>query len=207
MVNLAACTPGSVLLDPFCGVGQILQEGLLAKADVLGVDTNPWCVKAATENLDWLIREYALGEATFRVLKGDALNLKSIVGSEVNCIVTEPDLGPPLRDLPTVPYAEKIIHKLNPLYSSFLEASFNILKKNGRLVLVTPYLKTRSGKPVTMRIEERAEKAGFIRVFPFGDKAIFGEAINIKENMGRMRFFVDVAERHKTGREIHVFQK
>ena len=31
MVNLSACTPGKVLLDPFCGVGTVLQEALLCK--------------------------------------------------------------------------------------------------------------------------------------------------------------------------------
>ena len=47
MVNLSACTPGKTLLDPFCGVGTILQEALLAKAKVVGMDVNGWCVKAA----------------------------------------------------------------------------------------------------------------------------------------------------------------
>src|SRR5208283_1095058 len=53
MVNLSACAPGKVLLDPFCGVGTILQEALLGRAKVVGVDANSWCVKAATENLEW----------------------------------------------------------------------------------------------------------------------------------------------------------
>jgi len=38
-------------------------------------------------------------EWEFRVLKGDALRLKSIVGSNIDCIVTEPDLGPALKDV------------------------------------------------------------------------------------------------------------
>ena len=206
MVNLSACKSGRVLLDPFCGVGTILQEALLAKAEVVGVDTNPWCVEAATENLEWLRREYGLRDAEFRVLKGDALALKRIIGSEVDCIATEPDLGPALRDVPTTPYAEKIVNKLTPLYSGFLREAFNVLRKDGRLVLVTPYLKTRSGKPVKMRIEEKAEEIGFKKICPFiGD--VFGEATVVKENMRNLRSFIDVAERHKTGREIHVLQK
>ncbi len=56
MVNLSACTPGKVLLDSFCGVGTILQEALLEKAMVVGLDVNPWCVKAASENLVWLVQ-------------------------------------------------------------------------------------------------------------------------------------------------------
>ena len=60
MVNLSACNEGKTLLDPFCGVGTILQEALLEKAAVIGMDKNPWCVKAAEENLEWLIQEYEL---------------------------------------------------------------------------------------------------------------------------------------------------
>ena len=37
MVNLSACTPGKVLLDPFCGVGTILQEALMERAN------GSWC--------------------------------------------------------------------------------------------------------------------------------------------------------------------
>ncbi len=54
MVNLSACNHGKVLLDPFCGVGTILQEALLERAVVVGMDVNAWCVKAANENLEWL---------------------------------------------------------------------------------------------------------------------------------------------------------
>ena len=116
MVNLSACTPGKVLLDPFCGVGTILQEALLEKAKVVGVDVNPWCVKAANENLEWIKREYSLKDPDFRVVQGDVGRLAQKIGQEtVDCIVTEPDLGPALRQVPTGPYALKIIQKLEPL--------------------------------------------------------------------------------------------
>ena len=102
MVNLSACTPGKVLLDPFCGVGTVLQEALLEGANVVGVDVNPWCVQAATENLEWLKNEYSLHNAEFRVLQGDIGRLPEKVGQEmIDCIVTEPDLGPALREVPT----------------------------------------------------------------------------------------------------------
>jgi len=206
MINLASCTPGKTLFDPFCGVGTILQEALLAKAKVFGVDINPWCVKAAGENLEWLKREYALKEAEFTVLPGDARRLKDKIEQEVDCIVTEPDLGPALRHVATTPYATKIIGKLEPLYYSFLEEAYNLLKGDGRLVLVAPYIKTRSGKPVTMRIGEEAMKTGFKKVYLF-QRRIFAEDSGVQENLMEMASFVDVEERHKIGREIHIFQK
>jgi len=207
MVNHSGCTPGKVLIDPFCGVGTILQEALLSKAQVIGVDASRWCVEAATENLEWLREEYAIRGREFRVLKGDALKLRSIVGLDIDCIATEPDLGPALKDIPTAAYARKIVEKLTPLYFGFLKEAHGILGKDGRLVIVTPCLRTRSGKPIAMHIEKKAEEVGFKIIYPFGNNEIFESYDNVKEDMRIMRRFVDMAEWHKTGREIHVFQK
>jgi tRNA G10 N-methylase Trm11 len=207
MVNLSACTPGKVLLDPFCGVGTILQEALLARARVVGVDANPWCVKAASENLEWLTREYSLEDADFRVVQGDVSRLTQKIGQEtVDCIVTEPDLGPALRQVPTGPYALKIIRKLEPLYLAFVEEAYRVLRKAGRLVLVTPYIITRSGQAVTMPIGEKLERLGFRRAQPF-TKEMFSKNLEGAEALECLSSLVEVNERHKVGREIHIYQK
>jgi tRNA G10 N-methylase Trm11 len=207
MINLAACTEGKVLLDPFCGVGTILQEALLAKAKVVGVDINGWCVEAAKRNMDWLKSEYSLKNAEFRVLQGDVRRLSRKIGLEqVDCVVTEPDLGPAMRQVPTTSYAVRIVEKLEPSYDVLLEEAYKVLKKDGRLVFVSPFIKTRSGKPVTMRVEEKALETGFERVHPF-KKELFAEAAVVPETLMAMASFVDVAERHKVGREIHIFCK
>jgi tRNA G10 N-methylase Trm11 len=124
----------------------------------------------------------------------------------VDCIATEPDLGPALRQVPTVPYATKIVAKLEPLYYSFLKEAYRILKKGGRLVLVAPYMRVRSGRPVTMPVGEKATSIGFKLAYLFQEK-VFAENVAIKEEMAEMASFVDAEERHKVGREIHVFQK
>ena len=207
MINLASCTEGKVLLDPFCGVGTILQEAMLAKAKVVGVDINRWCVEAARRNLEWLKSEYSLENAEYRVLQGDVHRLSQKIGREqVDCIATEPDLGPALRQVPTTPYAARIIGRLEPLYQGFLEEAFKVLRSDGRLVLVSPFVKTRSGKPVTMRIEDKAAEMGFKRV-QLLQRGVFAENIVAPESLTTMTSFVDTDERHLIGREIHVFQK
>jgi tRNA G10 N-methylase Trm11 len=205
MVNLAGCTPGKVLLDPFCGVGTILQEALLSRARVVGVDLNPWCVEAARENLEWLAKEYGIKDADFTILQGDARRLSSRV-REIDCIVTEPDLGPALRDVPTDAYAAKIVAKLEPLYFSFFENAFNSLIPDGTLVIVIPYFQTRSGKPVVTRFGQKAEEIGFKQVFPFKGEHFETDKESV-QNLIRLASLIDVTERHKTGREIRVFQK
>jgi len=207
MVNLSACTPRKVMLDPFCGVGTILLEALLSRAKVVGVDANPWCVKAAYENLEWLTREYSLEDADFRVLQGDVGRLAQKIGREtVDCIVTEPDLGPALRQVPTGPYAFKIIQKLEPMYFSFVEEAYRVLRKAGRLVLVTPYIITRSGQAVAMPISEKLERLGFRRVQPFTEE-MFSKNPEGTEALEGLSSLVEVNERHKVGREIHIYQK
>jgi tRNA G10 N-methylase Trm11 len=124
----------------------------------------------------------------------------------VDCIATEPDLGPALRDVPTNAYAAKIVAKLEPLYFGFFEDAFKSLKAEGRLVVVTPYFQTRSGKPVATRFAEKAAEIGFKQVSPF-KKESFAHDGEAEQNLAAMVSLFDVAERHKTGREIHVFQK
>ena len=206
MVNLSACNEGKTLLDPFCGVGTILQEALLEKAAVVGMDVNPWCVKAAEENLEWLTREYGLGNADFRVLLGEVGRMAEKVGLEsVDCIVSEPDLGPALREVPTGPYAQKIIEKLQPLFFGFIEEAYRALKPKGRLVLVTPYIKTRSNEAVTMPIDNQLECVGFKRIYAFSIDR-FNKNLDV-ERLIHSGSLVEMDERHKIGREIHILEK
>jgi tRNA G10 N-methylase Trm11 len=207
MVNLSACTGEKTLVDSFCGVGTILIEALLEHAMVVGVDVNSWCVKAATENLEWAEQEYRLTDADFRVIPGDVEHLAERVGVEsADCIVSEPDLGPALKETPTGPYAQKIITKLEPLFMNFIEQSYQVLRPNGRLVLVTPYIRTRSREGITMPIEEKIKELGFKRIYAFTDDMFSSDAPEHGPLMGSASL-VEMDERHKIGREIHILQK
>jgi tRNA G10 N-methylase Trm11 len=207
LVNLSLCNQNSILLDPFCGVGSILQEGLLTGAQVIGVDINPWCIRASERNLEWLSNQYQINNPDFRVIQGDIQRLSKKIGyEEIDCVTTEPDLGPALRQIPTNPYAQKIINKLDSLYNFFLQESYKVLKKKGRCVFVTPYFRTRSGKAVTMNIDNKAKIIGFTRVFPF-NKEIFGKTRIEKDEIWKISSLLDTNKRHKTGREIHILQK
>ncbi|MCW4028121.1 MAG: methyltransferase domain-containing protein [Candidatus Bathyarchaeota archaeon] len=206
MVNLSACKKGKVLLDPFCGVGTILQEALLEQAVVVGMDVNSWCVKASEENLQWLAEEYELGSMDFRVIQGDVDQMTQKIGVDsVDCVVCEPDLGPALREVPTGPYAQKIIEKLEPLFFDFVEQAYQVLKPQGRLVLVTPYIKTRSNEAVTMPIADRFQEVGFKRIHAFS-RDMFLENLDVARLVASPTL-IEMDERHKIGREIHILEK
>lgn len=206
IVNLSHCTAGKVFLDPFCGVGTVLQEALLARAKVIGIDLNRWCVDAARRNLTWVTREYSLSNANYTVLQGDARRLTSKLREPIDCIATEPDLGPALRQVPTEAYATKLVNNLKPLFSDFLSEAHKILRENGFLVVVAPFVKTRSGKAVTMNLQDMAIQEGFSAVKPL-QKVVFTQDSSAAPSLKEMSTFIDVDEHHKIGRQIHIFQK
>jgi tRNA G10 N-methylase Trm11 len=206
MVNLTQCTPSKVFLDPFCGVGTILLEALLAKAKVIGLDVNRWCVDAAKQNIEWLVDEYSLQEADYVVVQGDSRKLTSKIRDDIDCLATEPDLGPAMREVPTVPYAEKIVENLRPLYTDFLMEAQKILRQDGYIALVSPSIKTRSAKPVNLNLREIAERLGFKTVNPLA-KAMFSKDNPLPESIREAHSFFDVDERHLVGREITILQK
>ena len=205
MVNLSHCTSGKVFLDPFCGVGTILLEALLSDAQVLGLDINRWCVEAARRNLAWLKNEYNLENPDYTILQGDARRLTSRIREEVECVATEPDLGPALRDVPTAPYAKKILRKLTPLFQDVLRQVHQVLSADGYLVIVSPYIRVRSGTPVTMDMQQLAADAGFEVVKPFQNATFANEEATA--SLKQAGSLVDVDERHKIGREIHVLKR
>ncbi len=205
MVNLTGCTAGKTFLDPFCGVGNVLQEALLANAKVIGLDINRWCVDASKRNLAWLSQEYDLQAPDYVVIQGDARNLSQKIRNEVDCIATEPDLGPALREVPTKPYAEKLVDNLASLFEDFLNEAYVALREGGKVALVTPYVRTRSGSPVTMNVDQMAKDAGLLLVEPFQSVSFVEDAADFPlKDLAR---FVDLDDRHKIGREIHLYQK
>jgi hypothetical protein len=76
----------------------------------------------------------------------------------------------------------------------------------GRLVLVTPYIVTRSRQAVTMPIGGKLESLGFKRVQPFA-KDTFSEKPQGFEALMGLQSLIEVDERHKVSREIHIYEK
>lgn len=140
MVNCSGIAGSAgTLLDPFCGLGTILQEALLTGiTHVEGSDINKHTINAAQKNLFWLSQEKNLSLAHVRLRVCDARNLSQIhkLGS-VGAIVTEPYLGPIVRQsgIKNLSAAQK---ELSGLYRAFLENAHTVLKRGGRIAIVFP---------------------------------------------------------------------
>jgi tRNA G10 N-methylase Trm11 len=202
MINLAGCMTNKTLLDPFCGVGTVLQEALLAGAYTIGGDINPWCVEASKRNLSWLKAEYSQVNVNYDIAHFDACHL---CFKDLDSIATEPDLGPALSQVPTVSYAERLVKKLKPLFTAFTLEAYNALRKQGRLVMVTPYFRTRTRDFVGLSIDEDAYTVGFKKVNSIREE-MFEDHV-LYASMFPTSPLTDFEARHKVGREIHIFEK
>lgn len=138
MANLALCgVSGKTLYDPFCGTGTVLSEGaLLGAARVLGSDTNNTAIEGSKLNLDWICSTYSLN-TTADVAQADATHPPF---SDVDCIATEPYMGPLLDDRNPLPLdkIKDIAKGLDKLYRGAFKAWHKILPVGGRVVMSIP---------------------------------------------------------------------
>lgn len=146
MINLANPKPNSVIYDPFCGSGIVLQEAILMNLHPIGSDISEKAVIQTRENLKWLIKKFNLEIPDYRNIIAKNIFIADATYYQINhpvdCIVTEPYLGPAHRQIPSDTFAKQIIHNLTPLYQNFLSNSVNNVKKSGRIVFVLPIIKT-----------------------------------------------------------------
>ncbi len=198
MVNISRQKESRLLLDPFCGIGTILQEAALFDLDIMGSDIDEQCCLDAIENLYWLSQDYKLGLSGLdkKIMKLDATRLSNTFNSEsIDLIVTEPFLGPALKIYPDQRKAESILRGLKTFFQkSLMEFSF-VLKKGGRMCMVFPRFEF--GEHFThLDAQKMAAKAGLKPVNILGKYRIPGSFP-----------YVDKEPRHKTIREIWVFEK
>ena len=188
LINLSGAKENDILLDPFCGVGTILQEAVLNGINILGIDIDEECVKASKENLRWLSKEYNLGlnDIENKIKVGDTRKLSEYFEeNSIDGIATEPYLGPPLKKKPSLNEIEEIFKEIRTLYEESLNEMYKILKNKKRIAIVSPCIRTTKTKYVKLDFANIAKKAGF-------------KIINS---------FFDAERRHKTFREIFVIEK
>lgn len=133
------------LLDPFCGVGTILQEAMISDIEVYGVDIDNESVDASRENLKWLKEKYNLRN-NFKIIKEDSKKLhRYFRRNEVHAVATEPDLGPYYRKIPSREEVDGVIKALENLYLDFFLSLRQVMKKHGKVAIVLPRLKYKNG--------------------------------------------------------------
>ncbi|MBS3150933.1 hypothetical protein J4443_00960 [Candidatus Woesearchaeota archaeon] len=178
------------LLDPFCGVGTILQEAMISGIDVIGVDIDNESVEASRENLNWLKDKYNL-KNNFRIIKGDSGKLARYFGrNEVHAVATEPDLGPYYRKIPSREEVNSVVKTLENLYSDFFLGLRQVMRKKGKVAIVLPRLKYNNGYR-DVNVENVISQSGF-RLFA-ADKRVKLPIVSKGRFLDRVIYVFEVA--------------
>ncbi|MDO8556635.1 MAG: DNA methyltransferase [Nanoarchaeota archaeon] len=152
LINLSQAVPGDTLVDPFCGLGTILQEATLMKIQAVGIDSNKTMITQATNNLQWL------GTTTWKLYPGDAQALTGII-KHADVAVTEPYLGPYAKKPLSMAEAQRLKLTLEQLYTTTLRQLKKIIKK--RVVFIFPRFKTNENKRVELDIPRILRNSGW----------------------------------------------
>lgn len=146
LINLAQPKKKDVILDPFAGLGTILQEAALMDISALGSDNNSLTVKKCNANIQWAKNTFKLKKIP-KIALSDISQVSKKIKS-ANCIATEPYLGPFLKKLPTEPEAREIVKDVSRIYDNFLRNASRILKQGSKVAIIVPSYKTRDGKSI-----------------------------------------------------------
>lgn len=167
MVNLAQIKTNQKIHDPFCGSGTILQEAaLLEYENVSGSDISEKAVKDSLENLKWLETESNLRSESIKkkiqdivVNKIDVRSLSQDL-SDIDAIVSEPFLGPPLRGFESEDQIQANLADIEDLYVEAFEQFSKVLNPGGKVVIIFPSF--RVGKRIySLHIFDKIKKLGF----------------------------------------------
>lgn len=149
MLNFAETKLGDTMLDPFCGIGTIVQEGVLMGYRMLGSDINAGAISGSEKNLEWFRNRYKIAPGKFHVETGDAREASRLVENlqkigafqKISGIVTEGYLGPMYTKFPAPQEIEKNFQDLAELYTMAFQDWLKFLSKGDKVVICFPSYK------------------------------------------------------------------
>ena len=176
LINLSLIKKGETLVDPFCGIGVILQESLIQNLKVIGIDKDREAIKGANQNLSWA----KFNKENYRLISNDS---SSVNIDKANAIATEPDLGDILKKIPTKEKAQEIQEGFENLMIKVINNLKN--KISGRIVFTAPDIRI-GKKRISCNIERILErtKLRLVEGFPikeFRQGQIVGREIFVLE--------------------------
>jgi len=139
IINLASSGSDparSLVIDPFCGTGVILQEALLMGFGVYGSDIDERMVDYSKQNIDWLAKLKNLQNLNCQIEQQDATKAKWPVKPQI--VACETFLGEPYFKLPPRDVLQKNIIKTDSIAKAFLLNIAPQLSSGTRLCLALP---------------------------------------------------------------------
>jgi len=180
MINLSQPEKNGKILDPFCGIGVILQEALIKNFNVFGIDKDFEAIQQCKKNMEW----FNFQNSRYKIINGDSSKTK--INEKISAIVTEPDLGRILKKIPTNNEAVRMLSEFENLIIRVIRNFKDILLPKGKIVFTSPFIKINSGKRISCNFERISEETGLTlaKHFPiddFRENQIVGRKIIVLE--------------------------
>lgn len=150
------------ILDPFCGTGVILQEGLIKGYSVYGSDLNPKMISYTTENLEWLQRTHPQADGKIEEIRaGDATDYTWLEAPHLDAVVAETYLGQPFSAPPSPSKLEEVRKNCNGIISDFLRNIGKQLQPGTPVCIAIPAWKRTDGSFSHLPLIETIAQLGF----------------------------------------------
>lgn len=137
LINLSRAKEGDLLLDPFCGVGGILQEALVQGINCVGIDLDKSATEAAKQNLKWMEKNFQF-KTKYEILNQDSRNAPDRQFSAIAC---ESSLGELVRRKPSDREAREIIGQFETQIIPLLQRLKKVKKPDAKLAITFPFIR------------------------------------------------------------------
>ncbi len=138
LINLSQIKQGETLLDPFCGIGGIIQEALIQGVNCVGIDKDKLAIDDAKKNISWLKQTYKID--TNCILQN--LDAKNTPDNQFDAIATETPLGILLTKRPTDQEAKEIIRQFEIMITPILQRLKKVKKPLAKIAITFPVVKS-----------------------------------------------------------------
>lgn len=172
LINLLGPLPsGSVILDPFCGTGVVLQEAVLDGYRALGSDLNPRMIEYSKRNLEWLRTRKSftwIRDVNFWTEVGDAMNFDwkssrglNDFGGKIGGVAAEVFLGSPMSREPVGIKLREEKERCCMILKGFLRNLHSQIESGTGIVLAIPAWRRENGKYERLGILDDIEEMGY----------------------------------------------
>lgn len=155
LVNLSGAKPRDLMIDPFCGVGGILQEALLKRINVYGADKDKQATIDAIKNLKWVEDKFNF-KSKYTVENIDSRKAPDL---QFAAVATETPLGKVLRKKPNSNEARQIIENFEAYMIPILQRIKKVKKPKAHISITFPVI-----NGLHVNVEKISDKTG-LRVY------------------------------------------
>jgi tRNA G10 N-methylase Trm11 len=142
MINFAQAKKGTTLLDPFCGIGTMVQEAILLGYKMDGSDIATFAISGSEKNLEWFRNRYKVAPGKYKLEVADARQISTAFkGEKFSAVVTEGSLGPIYGSLPKPAVMEQNFAELKDIWLDSFKEFKKILPVGAKVVVCFPAYK------------------------------------------------------------------